>query len=468
MTIEFLKEDDFVRGKKYSVDMTQGGTYSHILRFAIPMIIMSVLQVLYNAADMIVVGRFDSETALAAVGSTSSAINLTINLFIGLSSAANVVVARKYGAKNVSGVSKVVHTSIALALISGIFVAVFGFFASRKILLLMGSPVDVIDLSTLYMKIYYLGMPATMLYNFGSAILRAIGDTKRPLKYLTLSGIINIVLNVILVVFFKLSVAGVAIATTVSQIISAVLVIRCLIKADECYKLYLNKIKLHMKELGELLYLGIPAGIQSSIFSISNVIIQSSINSVGSIAMAGNAASGNVEGIVYVAMNAYYHAAVTYISQNYGAGNFKRIGKGLLASCVSVVITGIIFGGIMCIVPEFIISIYSDAPDVIAVGAQRMVYICGTYFLCGLMDVLVAGSRGMGTSILPMIISITGICGIRMIMVFMYAPYKEINDLVILYISYPVSWAVTAALHFVSFLILKRKKEKEFYITEGI
>lgn len=448
--------------KKHTVDMTQGGTYSHIIRFVVPMIITSVLQILYNAADMIIVGRFDSETALAAVGSTSSAINLTINLFIGLSSAANVVVARKYGAKNLNGVSKVVHTSIALALISGLFVAVLGILASRKILLLMGSPEEVIDLSTLYMRIYYLGIPATMLYNFGSAILRAIGDTKRPLKYLTIAGITNIVLNFILVVFFKMSVAGVAIATAVSQIISAILVIRCLVKTDECYKLYLDKIKIHIKELGELLYLGIPAGIQSSIFSISNVIIQSSINSVGKIAMAGNAASSNVEGIVYVAMNSYYHAAVTYISQNYGAGNFKRIGKGLRASCISVTITGLIFGGIMCLVPEFVIGIYSDSPDVIAVGAQRLVYLCATYFLCGLMDVMVAGTRGMGTSVIPMMISITGVCGIRIIMVLACAPYKEIDDLVMLYISYPVSWAVTAFLHLISFLILKRKKEREF------
>lgn len=457
-----MKEDDSVQAKKYSVDMTQGGTYSHIIRFVIPMIITSVLQVLYNAADMIIVGRFDSETALAAVGSTSSAINLTINLFIGLSSAANVVVARKYGAKNTEGLSKVVHTSIALALISGIIVAIFGILASKKILLLMGSPEEVIDLSTLYMRIYYVGIPATMLYNFGSAILRAIGDTKRPLKYLTLSGITNIVLNYVFVVFFKMSVAGVAIATTISQIISAVLVVRCLIKTDESYKLHLDKIKIHMKELGELLYLGVPAGIQGSIFSMSNVIIQSSINSVGKIAMAGNAASSNVEGIVYVAMNAYYHAAVTYISQNYGAGNFKRIGKGLRASCISVTVTGMIFGGIMCIVPELVIGIYSDASDVIAVGAQRLVYICSTYFLCGLMDVMVAGTRGMGSSILPMVISITGICGIRLLMVLMCAPYKEIDDLVMLYISYPVSWAFTATLHFISFLILKRKKEREF------
>lgn len=448
--------------KKHMVDMTQGGTYSHIIRFVIPMIIMSVLQVLYNAADMIIVGRFDSETALAAVGSTSSAINLTINLFIGLSSAANVVVARKYGAKNLNGVSKVVHTSIALALISGLFVAVLGIAASRKILLLMGSPEEVIDLSTLYMRIYYLGIPATMLYNFGSAILRAIGDTKRPLKYLTVAGIINIVLNFILVVFFKLSVAGVAIATAVSQIISAILVIRCLIKTDECYKLYLNKIKIHIKELGELLYLGIPAGIQSSIFSMSNVIIQSSINSVGKIAMAGNAAASNIEGVVYVAVNSYYHATVTYISQNYGAGNFKRISKGLRASCVLVTITGIILGGLMCLVSKQVVGIYSEVPEVIAVGAQRLTFICACYFLCGLMDTMVAGIRGMGSSIIPMVISITGICGIRLLMVFMCAPYKEIDDLVALYLSYPVSWAFTTTLHLISFLILKRKKEREF------
>lgn len=442
--------------------MTVGGTYSHIIRFAIPMIIMNVLQTLYNAADMVIVGRFDSKTALAAVGSTSSAINFTLTLFIGLSSAANIVVARKYGAKNTEGLSKIVHTSIALALISGLLVAVFGIFASKNILLLMGSPRDVIDLSTLYMKIYYLGIPATMLYNFGAAILRAIGDTKRPLKYLTISGIINVVLNYILVVFFKMSVAGVAIATAVSQIISAVLVLRCLVKTDECYKLCINKIKVHLKELGELLYLGIPAGIQGSIFSMSNIIIQSSINSVGAIAMAGNAASANIEGVLYVAVNAYYHATVTYTGQNYGAGNFKRIGKGLKASCVLVFVTGCIFGGLMYLVPEWIIGIYSEEPEVIAVGAQRLKLICMSYFLCGLMDTFTGAIRGIGSSILPMIISIAGICGIRILMIFICGPYKEVDDLIMLYYSYPVSWIATSVLQLISFVILKRKKECEF------
>lgn len=442
--------------------MTVGGTYSHIIRFAIPMIIMNVLQTLYNAADMVIVGRFDSKTALAAVGSTSSAINFTLTLFIGLSSAANIVVARKYGAKNTEGLSKIVHTSIALALISGLLVAVFGIFASKNILLLMGSPRDVIDLSTLYMKIYYLGIPATMLYNFGAAILRAIGDTKRPLKYLTISGIINVVLNYILVVFFKMSVAGVAIATAVSQIISAVLVLRCLVKTDECYKLCINKIKVHLKELGELLYLGIPAGIQGSIFSMSNIIIQSSINSVGAIAMAGNAASANIEGVLYVAVNAYYHATVTYTGQNYGAGNFKRIGKGLKASCVLVFVTGCIFGGLMYLVPEWIIGIYSEEPEVIAVGAQRLKLICMSYFLCGLMDTFTGAIRGIGSSILPMIISIAGICGIRILMIFICGPYKEVDDLIMLYYSYPISWIATSVLQLISFVILKRKKECEF------
>ena len=451
-----------VSSKKHTVDMTKGGTYSHIIRFVIPMIIMSVLQTLYNAADMIVVGRFDSDTALAAVGSTSSAINLTIYLFIGISSAANVVVARKYGEKNEDGLSKVIHTSIALAIISGLIVMLFGIVASRKILLLMGSPEEVIDLSALYMKIYYLGIPAMMLYNFGSAILRAIGDTKRPLKYLTISGITNVVLNYILVVHFKMSVAGVAIATAISQIISAALVLRSLIKTDECYKLRLNKIKIHLNELGDLLYLGIPAGIQSTIFSFSNVIIQSSINSVGKIAMAGNAAGSNIDGIVYVALTSYYHATVTYVSQNYGAGNFKRIGKGLRAGCVLVTLTGLILGGAMCIAPELLMRIFSEVPEVIAVGAQRITYICSTYFLCGLMDTMVAGIRGMGASVLPLVTSIMGVCGIRLLMLYLCGPYKEVEDLVMLYLSYPVSWTFTITLHIISFLILKRKKEREF------
>ena len=448
--------------KKHTVDMTKGNIFKLIISFAIPIMISGVLQTLYNAADMIVVGKFAGKQSLAAVGSTSSAINLMLNIFIGLSSATNVIVARKFGAGNKSGVSKAVHTAIAVCLAGGVFLLVAGILLSKQILLWMGSPDDVIDLSALYMRIYFIGIPATLIYNFGSAILRAVGDSKRPTYYLMLSGVINVVLNLVFVIALHMDVAGVAIATAISQLVSAILVVRCLIKTDDSYKLVLKKIRVHISELKELIALGIPAGIQGAVFSISNIIIQSSINACGSDTMAGNSAAASIEGVVYIAMNAFFHATLTFVGQNYGAHNFKRIRRGFGAGIVSAFVTGVTVGWIVVFFSSFLAGFYTDSPYVVDIACQRIGYICGTYFLCGMMEVGTGSLRGIGVATRAMLVCIAGVCGVRLIITVLGAPYKIPSDLVILYVSYPISWILTASALTILFFTILRNREKKW------
>ncbi len=448
--------------KRHTVDMTRGNILKLIIAFAIPIMISGVLQTLYNAADMIVVGNFAGKESLAAVGSTTSAINLMLNIFVGMSSATNVIVARKFGAGNKSGVSKAVHTAIAVCIAGGIALAVAGVFLSKKILLWMSSPENVINLSTLYMRIYFLGVPAALVYNFGSAIMRAVGDSKRPTYYLMASGIVNVLLNLVFVIAFKMGVAGVALATVVSQVMSATLVLRCLVKTDDCYKLVIKKIKVYAEELKEIILLGIPAGIQGAVFSLSNIIIQSSINSCGSDAMAGNSAASSIEGVVYIAMNAFFHATLTFVGQNYGAHDFKRIRRGFGAGLVSAFVVGITVGGIVVNFSSFFAGFYTDTPYVIDVACQRLRYICTAYFLCGIMEVGAGGLRGLGVATRAMLICVVGACGVRIITTILASPYKTVSDLIPLYLSYPVSWIITAALLISTFFLILRNREKEW------
>ncbi len=448
--------------KKHTVDMTKGSIFKIIIAFAIPIMISGVLQTLYNAADMVVVGRFAGAKSLAAVGSTGSAINLLIGIFVGLSSATNVIVARKFGAGNKSGVSKAVHTAIAVCLAGGVFLAIAGFFLSKQILLWMSSPEDVINLSALYMKIYFMGVPAMLIYNFGSAILRAVGDSKRPTYYLMLSGIVNVLLNLLFVIVFKMDVAGVAVATVVSQVISAILVVRCLVKTDDCYKLVIKKIKIYAEELKEIIVLGIPAGIQGALFSISNIIIQSSINSCGSEVMAGNSAASSVEGIVYIAMNSFFHATLTFVGQNYGAHNFKRMRRGYWTALGTSALFGVVLSIVFSTCAEFFLQFFTDKPQVIAYGADRMHYICTLYFLCGLMEVGTGALRGMGVAFRSMFNCLIGACGIRLLMTIIGAPYHTAEDLHILFVSYPISWAVTMVAQGVFFFAILRSREKKW------
>lgn len=380
---------------KHEMDMCNGPLFKKTLIFSFPLMLTGILQLLYNAVDIIVVGKYAGSVALAAVGSTSSLINLIVNVFIGLSMGAGVVVSQNYGAGKSKDVSETVHTAMYISIFGGIAVGIFGILMAKKLLMTMGTPDDVLNYATLYMGIYFAGMPAAMVYNFGSAILRAIGDTKRPLYFLTISGIVNVVLNLIFVIFFKLGVAGVALATVISQCISAVLIVICLMRCDGSIKLNLKKIRIHKDKLIHITKIGLPAGIQGSIFSISNVLIQSGINSFGSVVMAGNAAASNIEGFVYVSMNAIYQTALTFTGQNVGAKKHERIGQVFKICVPFVILTGILLGGVAFLFSKPLLSVYTSDPQVIEMGIVRMSVICTTYFLCGFMDVLVGLLRGM-------------------------------------------------------------------------
>lgn len=440
---------------KYTMDMCNGPLLKKIILFAIPLMLSGVLQLLFNAADVIVVGRFTGNEALAAVGSTSSLINLLINLFVGVSVGANVLLGKHIGARDEENASKTVHTAVTFALVVGIAMIFVGFFLSRPLLELMGTPEDVINLSVLYMRIYFIGMPAFMFYNFGAALLRAVGDTKRPLYFLTLAGIINVIFNLIFVIVFHMGVAGVALATIISEGISAFLVFLCLKGADGVLHLDHRSLSFHKDVAIQMMKIGLPAGLQGCIFSVSNVLIQSSVNSFGSIAMAGNTASANLEGFVYNAMNSLYQTSLSFTSQNMGAKKYKRVDKILIECLVIVMIVGIVMGGGAYLIGTSLLSIYSSDPQVISYGLLRMSLICVPYFLCGMMDVFVGSLRGMGYSVMPMLVSLTGACLFRIVWIFTI--FATNRSLFVLYFSYPVSWALTATAHLICYMIVRKK-----------
>ena len=449
---------------KYEIDMCNGNLFWKILKFSIPLALMGILQLLYNAADLIVVGNFSGDKdALGAVGSTSALINLIVNLFMGLSVGTNVVVAKLYGSKDYSKLSSIVHTSLLSSFIIGILLGVFGYLFSGNLLHLMHND---LKLSKIYLEIYFIGMPVNLLYNFAAAILRAVGDTKRPLYYLTISGIINILLNLLFVVAFNMSVAGVAIATVISQVVSCVLVMITLFKTKQPYRFRFHELRIDGKALWEITKIGLPAGIQSSIFSISNVIIQSSVNQFGTIAMNGNSAAQSVEGFVYTSMNSVYHAALAFTSQNYGAKCEKKIKKITIYSLIIVTMIGLMMGVPLFIFGKQVLTIYTKIPEEIKVGYIRLHYLCLPYFLCGIMDVMVGILRGLGYSTVPMIVSILGVCGFRIL--WIYAIFYQITDfssythLNYLYISYPISWIITFVAHLISYYICSRKVFKTF------
>ena len=455
-----------MKAKSYEIDMCNGPLTGKLLRFAIPLMFSGILQLLFNAADIIVAGLFAGHQALAAVGSTSSLINLLVNVFIGLSVGTNVLCANYIGAKQEKAVSETVHTSVLLSLICGVILIFIGVLLARPLLTLMGTPEDVLNQATLYMRIYFVGMPATMLYNFGAAILRAVGDTKRPLYFLFASGVVNVILNLIFVIVFHLGVAGVAIATVISQCISALLVLRCLIHEEGMYRLHLNKLKIHKNRLILMIRIGLPAGMQGAIFSISNVLIQSSVNSFGSVAMAGNTAASNIEGFIYTAMNAFHQTSISFTSQNYGAGKKKRITRILIQCEILVFIVGCAFGNLAYLFGDKLLLIYSTDADVIQYGLIRMGVICTTYYLCGMMDVLVGSLRGLNYAILPMLVSIAGACGLRILWIF--TVFQWDRSLFVLYLSYPVSWAITAFCHLICYIVVKRHLDKKESYGLGI
>lgn len=435
--------------------MCDGPLLSKILLFSVPLMMSGILQLLFNAADIIVVGRFAGSSALAAVGSTSSLINLLINVFVGLSVGVNVLVAKYYGGQREKDMSETVHTAVLTSLLSGLFLVILGGIAARPLLHLMGTPDDVLDQAVLYMRIYFLGMPVLMVYNFGAAILRAIGDTRRPLYFLFMAGVVNVALNLFFVIGLGMGVDGVGWATVISEHVSALLVLKSLMEAPGALKLNLKELRIHPKKLKRIVKIGLPAGMQGAIFSISNVLIQSSVNSFGSIAMAGNTASANIEGFVYTAMNAVYQTNLSFTSQNLGGRKYSRINR-IMYICLAVVtVVGITLGITAVLAGDLLLGIYSSDAQVLRYGMLRLEIICGTYFLCGIMDCMVGSLRGLGYSVIPMFVSLTGACGFRVLWVFtVFAAYRSLD---VLYLSYPVSWAITAIAHMITFRKIRRK-----------
>ncbi len=441
--------------KAYEMDMCSGPLFSKLVVFAVPLILSGILQLLFNAADIIVVGHYAGRESLAAVGSTSSLINLLVNVFIGLSVGTNVLVAQYFGAHRQKDLEDTVHTAMMLAVIGGVLLIAVGIVLANPLLELMGTPEDVLSLAVLYMQIFFAGMPATLVYNFGSAVLRAVGDTRRPLYYLLLAGIINVLLNLFFVIRLHMGVAGVALATVISQCISAALILRCLMVSDAPYRLYLSRLRLVKAKMAAIARIGLPAGLQGAIFSISNVLIQSSVNSFGSVAMAGNTAAANIEGFVYTSMNAVYQTALSFTSQNYGAKNWKRMTL-IEWYCQGIVIViGLVMGiGVVWMGPR-LLAIYRPDAQVIQYGMNRLRLVCGPYFLCGMMEVMVGALRGVGCSLLPMFVSLTGACAFRVVWIF--TVFSLSPTLPTLYISYPVSWAITFLAHSVCYVGVRRQ-----------
>lgn len=440
---------------KYEIDMCNGSILDKLVSFSIPLMLSGILQLLFNAVDIIVVGQFTGNEALAAVGSTTALINVFVNLFIGISLGASVLAARFYATGQEKEMSETVHTSITLALISGIVMGIIGVIAAKGALELMDTPDNVLNLSTLYMRIYFMGMPFFMLYNYGAAILRAVGDTKRPLLFLIISGATNVVLNLLLVIQFHLGVAGVAIATVISQCISCILVLRCLYLSDGSYQLRFNKLGMKTRYVKQIFQIGIPAGIQSTIINFSNVLLQSSVNSFGSVAMAGYTAANNILGFLYVSVNSITQACMSFTSQNYGVRKFKRMDKVLLECLGLTVIVALVLGGGSYLFGAELMHIYTKSTKVIECGVDIMLYTTVTYFLCGIMDLLPGALRGMGHSTVPMILSVIGTVGTRIVWIYVIFPCHRSLDF--LFISYPVSWLLTIVMQVICFYFVRKK-----------
>ncbi|MCI9465051.1 MAG: MATE family efflux transporter [Lachnospiraceae bacterium] len=450
------------KNRKYEIDMCSGSILGKMLLFALPLMCSSLLQLLFNAADIIVVGKYAGDNSLAAVGSNSSLINLLTNLFLGLSVGANVLVARYFGARQQKDLKETVHTAMMLSLYSGIILTVIGCAGAKRILIWMDTPEDVLGLATLYLRIYFLGMTAMMLYNFGSAILRAIGDTRRPLYYLSAAGVINVVLNLLFVITFRMDVAGVAAATVISQCISAFLIIRCMMKEQSDIRLELSALHIYPDKFRRILQIGLPASFQGIVFSFSNVIIQSSVNSFGAVTVAGNSAAANIEGFVYVSMNAFHQAAISFTSQNVGAAKYERVNRILYTAQACVITVGVVFGNLAVLCGYPLLGMYTSSSAVMEAGMKRLAVICRYYALCGMMDVIVGSLRGLGYAMMPMIVSLIGACGLRLVWIFTFFRMESFHTTTSLYMTYPVSWIVTFLAHVVCFIIVRRKLERKW------
>ena len=441
--------------RSYEMDLCSGPLLSKILLFSLPLIFSGVLQLLFNATDIIVVGKFAGSNAMAAVGSTPSLFNLLVNFFIGISVGANVLVARYYGEKNYDSVQQTVQTALLTGLFGGALLVVLGVVLARPMLTLMSTPDEVIDQAVLYMKLYFIGMPASMVYNFGAAVLRAVGDTRRPLYFLMAAGVMNVFGDLLFVCVLGMGVAGTAIATVLSQCVSAGLTVLCLVRSDGMCRLDLHRLRFYRDKFARIMQTGLPAGMQSVIFNISNVLIQASINSFGAVTVAANTAAGNIEGFVYISMNSLYQTSISFTSQNLGAKNYRRIDQTLVRCLCIVTVIGLVLGNGAYLLGNHLLRIYSDDPQVISFGMERLAVVSVTYFLCGIMDVLAGVIRGLGYSILPTIVSLIGACLLRIVWIF--TVFRVLHTQFILYASYPISWVVTIIAHFVCYLIVRKK-----------
>lgn len=448
--------------KAKNINMLEGPLFKNIVFYTIPIIVTNLLQLLFNAADIIVVGRFCGSIAVAAVGSNGSLVNLLINIMLGLSVGTGILTAQNLGANDNTAVKQIIHTAIPTAFILGAFLSVFGFFFSGKLLTLMDTPADVLPLATVYLKIYFCGVLSLSIYNFGASILRAAGDTKSPLIFLSISGVLNVVLNLIFVIVFDMSVAGVALATTISQTLSAVLVIIKLINRNDACRLELRQLKIHKTMLFKIMRIGIPACIQSSMYSISNVIIQSSINSFGAVVVSGNASAANIEGFIYTSMNAFHQTALNFTGQNVGAGNYKRVKKILIVCICCAGTVGLILGSACYIFGRPLLSIYiTDSAAAIEAGLVRLSYIGLLYFLCGMMDAISGSIRGLGASISPMIISILGACVFRVGWIYTVFQIPAFHTADTLYMSYSISWVIIATGLLIAYSIIYKKFKRQ-------
>ena len=454
-----------MKTSKYEIDMCNGSIMDKLISFSLPLMLSSILQLMFNAVDIIVVGRFSSSQALAAVGSTTALINIFTNLFIGISLGANVLAARYFAADRDKEMSEAVHTAITLALISGVIMAFVGVGMSRTALSLMATPPDVIDLSAVYMRIYFMGMPFFMLYNYGAAILRAVGDTKRPLVFLIAAGLTNVALDLLLVIVIPLGVAGVAIGTVASQMISCILVLRCLYKSEGSYQLRFSRLMIRWVYLKRIFQVGIPAGIQSTVINFSNALLQSSVNSFGSTAMAGYTAANNILGFLYAAVNAVTQACMSFTSQNYSVGKQKRMDRVLLDCMLLSAGVSIVLGVGAYVFGSQILRVYTTETEVIQCGLEILSITTVPYFLCGIMDLIPGALRGMGHSAVPMVLSVIGTVGTRI--VWIYGFFPQHRSLHFLFISYPGSWIITIAMQAVCFWFVRKKCVKQLQNVRG-
>lgn len=455
--------------KRYQRNMLEGPLFPSIVAYTVPIILTSLLQLLFNAADLVIVGHFRGSQTVAAVGATGSVTTLVVNLFFGLSVGAGVSMAHAIGRRDEEAMHRTVHTALPVAAICGVVLTVIGVLCAETFLTWMGTPPEVLPLSALYMQIYFGGMTFNMIYNFAAALLRAAGDTRSPLIFLAIAGVINVLLNVIFVTLCNMSVDGVALATTISQGVSAVLVVVALMRRKDASRLYLNKLRFYKQQLLQILGKGLPAGVQSSLFSVSNVVIQSSINTFGDVFLAGSAAASNIEGFVYVCMNAFSQTSLNFTGQNVGAGQYKRVKKiaAICMGCVTVV--GITLGGLVYIFSHKILSIYiTDSPQSIVYGVERLAYVLLPYFLLGLHDVISGTLRGLGASIMPTVVAILGICGFRILWVETVFQMPQFHEPNWLFMSYPISWLLTFAAELILLVFVYRKFAAKRQETEAL